>query len=290
MVLLFVTLTPMDCPTCGNTLSERGAFCKACGAQARCMSCKAVLEPVAAACVECGTKLGAPLENGQAVPVATPQRNKITFREDRNSRSFDADFSDVTMQAVGDVLGEYFGNRGAAPRQGTPRLFSQEMVEPAAKSLATPSNGTPAAIEVEVTTNSSDEMKNVLKFFRPNDDELELIENRLKAKTGMDFVRRLTYFFLYAHELHGHLSVSKKSIIAILKDGKVWDPNASKWLAGKKGLRDANEGDEERMQLIGPSRDEAKKVLLDALDADIKDEWNPDTKIKQKRASRKKKA
>jgi hypothetical protein len=246
----------MNCPNCGDTLSERGNFCKSCGAQARCISCKAVLETGAAACVECGTKLGAGPQNGHPVPASTaPQRNKITFREDRNSRSFDADFSDVTMQSVGDVLVEYFENRSASQRQGNPRLFSHDVLEPAAKSLAAPLGGAAVSVEAEVTPNLSDELKNALKFFRPKGKELELIENRLKAKNGMDFVRRLTYFFLYAHELQGRISASKTSIIAILKDGKVWDPNASKWLTKKQGLRDANEGDEERLQLIGPSRD-----------------------------------
>jgi hypothetical protein len=256
------------------------------------MNCKAVLESGAAACVECGTKLGAPLQNGQPVAVsfAGHQRNKITYREDRNSRSIDGDFSDATMQAFGDVLGELVGNRGAGPRQGNPGPFSREVVDPVAKSLPAPANGAPSTTEDEVTTNLWDEMKNVMVFFRAKGDGLELIDNRLKAKTGSDFYRRLTYLFLYAHELHGRHSASKASVIAILKDGKVWDGNASKWLTSKKGLRPTTEGDEPHLQLLATSRDEAKKVLIDALNPNVKDEWNPDTKVKQKRAARKKKA
>ena len=50
----------MNCPHCSEALSERGVFCKACAGQARCMSCREVLESGAAACVECGTRVGQP--------------------------------------------------------------------------------------------------------------------------------------------------------------------------------------------------------------------------------------
>jgi hypothetical protein len=285
MVPLFVTLTPMNCPNCGDTLAERGAYCKACGAQARCMACKAALESGAAACVECGTKLGVAVANGH--PVATspePRRNKITFREDRNSRSIDADFSDHTMQALGGILGDIFSARTAVSvqRQANTRTFSQELESAPEKTLPPPEVPT-------VVDGANPDLQNIAKIFRKKGDGLELIDNQLKAKSGMDFVRRLTYVFLYAHELHARTSVSKASVIAILKDGKVWDGNSSKWLSKRERLRPTQAGDEEEhLELIATSREEAKKVLADFLNDSIKDEWNPDTKVKQKRAKKKK--
>src|SRR5215203_5458434 len=58
--------TSMNCPTCAQALSERGSFCKFCGTQARCLNCRAILEPDAIACVECGAKVG---ERPNADPI-----------------------------------------------------------------------------------------------------------------------------------------------------------------------------------------------------------------------------
>ena len=46
---------------------------------------------------------------------------------------------------------------------------------------------------------------------------------------------------------------------------------------------------DDRFQLIEEGRDEAKKALWDALDANIQPLWNPDKKTAQKRSPRKKK-
>ena len=49
---------------------------------------------------------------------------------------------------------------------------------------------------------NSDKEK-IAAFFSSNGEKLELIDNRLKSSSGADYLRQLTYFFLYAHELHG---------------------------------------------------------------------------------------
>jgi hypothetical protein len=261
------------------------------------MNCKEALEPSAAACVECGTQVGA--FTGATPPAAiasssAPQlrRNKITYREDRNSRSIDADFSDATMVTFGDVLSDIFGNQGAVAgqRQGNSRLFSQEPPEVAAgKSLAAPppSNGSLPVVEGRTAQPSAhDDLTNILKVFKLNGEALALDDNRLKAKNGMDYVRRLTYLFLYAHELHDRDWTPKASVIEVLKEGKVWDPNASRWLSKKQGFR---EDGEERLQLVVGGRDDAKKALLEVMDPKVTDNWNPDKKTPQKRGRRKKK-
>src|SRR5262249_12890199 len=125
----------MNCPHCGAALSERGSFCKVCAGQARCMNCREVLEPGAAACVECGTKIGVRSENGASAPIAAPtstlsaQRNTLTYHEDRNSRSFEASLTDPAMQGLGDVLGEFFAQRGAvrAHHQGQHARFNKDV-------------------------------------------------------------------------------------------------------------------------------------------------------------------
>jgi hypothetical protein len=284
----------MNCPNCSEALSERGCFCKSCGAQARCRQCKELLEPAAVACVECGTKVG---EGNTAIDGAIPamslpaNRNTITYREDRNSRDFQASLTNDSMESLGGVFNELFSQRGVGRthQQGTTHIFSKE--QPAVDAP----KGIPAAPEVNGVASTSNppaqapalppELTRISEIFRANGETLELIENRLKAKSGMDYVRRLTYLFLYAHELHGRQWTPRADLLAVLKEAKVLDPNARSWLKNKKGFR---VDPEDRIQLIQGGREEAQKALIEALDQNVTDDWNPDKKVVSKRGPRKK--
>ena len=277
----------MNCPNCSEPISERGCFCKSCGSQTRCRQCREILESGAVACVECGARVGEG-SNGaktQSVGALSAQRNTISYQEDRNSRTFSASLTDNAIQGLGDALSDFFGQRGnskAAAIRPVPQRAPEVSEHP--KELPAP-----AANGEEPSIRSRPQLQNdrtrVLNIFRANGSTLDLIDNRLKAKNGSDYLRRLTYLFLYAHELHERSSTPKAELIAVLKEGKIWDSNASSWLKKKKGFK--VDGDD-RVELIGAGRDEAKKALDDALDSNVADEWNPDTKTVKPRATRKK--
>lgn len=107
----------MTCPSCEAALSERRSYCKACGAQARCLGCRALLEPGAFACVECGVRCGEGKLQVIGEGLHTPSslaasRNTLSFYEDRSSRRFDASLTDHAMASLGDVFGELLVQRG----------------------------------------------------------------------------------------------------------------------------------------------------------------------------------
>jgi hypothetical protein len=281
----------MNCPACSEPLSERGSFCKFCGGQARCLQCKELLEPAAKACVECGTLVGqgnaADGVNGavHAEPAMPANRNTITYREDRNSRDFQASLSDNSMQSVGTLLAEVFAQRGVgrAIAHGGISSFSKDSPVIDAKGLAAPEASEQP--QNETSQEPAPDILLIAKIFRSNGDDLELIERRLKAKSCRDYVRQLTYLFLYAHELHGRHWTPQAAIFAILKDGKVLDANARFWLKGRRHLRVDSE---DRFQLIEEGRDEAKQALTAALDSNIQAQWNPDKNTVTKRPRKKK--
>ncbi len=274
----------MNCPNCSEPLSERGCFCRSCGSQARCRQCREVLESGAVACVECGTRLveGSSGPIPQSVDGLSAQRNTISYQEDRNSKTFSASLTDNAIQHLGNALTELSdflrGNSKPAQVRHIPQRDREVIEHPKELSL-------PAAGEESVPPSPQSDGARVLNIFRANGSMLDLIDNRLKAKNGSDYLRRLTYLFLYAHELHGRSSTPKTELIAVLKEGKIWDSNASTWLKKKKGFK--VDGDD-RVELIGAGRDEAKKALNDALDSNVADEWNPDTKTVKQRTQRKK--
>jgi hypothetical protein len=289
----------MTCPHCAEPLVERGVFCKACAGQARCMKCRELLEPGAIACVECGTRIGQSVEAATGTashPALTvtmqPNRNTLSYQEDRNSRRFEASLTDSAMHGLGDVFGELFARAGTTRvvQPNGAHTLSKDVIIDDAKHLppAPPTNEDHQAVSTVTTTpQPTTDMDRILKIFAMNGDALELIDNRLKATTAADYYKRLTYLFLYAHELHGHTTAPKAELVTVLKEAKVYDPNCRTWLKQKKGF---NVDGEDRLKLIAGSREQAKKTLDEALDPNVSDEWNPDNRVTKARGPRKKKA
>jgi hypothetical protein len=285
----------MNCPRCSEPLAERGVFCKACAGQARCMKCRELLEPRAVACVECGTRVGQPVETSHdgviaSTPAPPPNRNTLSYSEDRNSRKFEASLTDSAMHGLGDVFGELFAQRGVgrvALAAGT-RTLIRDVVTGETRQLAA---ALPEPEEIVIPakkTAQSVEKDKLLNIFTVNAETIELADNRLKAKSAADYYKRLTYLFIYAQDLLlGHVLAPKSELVVVLKEAKVYDANCRFWLKQKKGFTvDA----EDRMKLITGAREQAVKALDEILDTNLVDGWNPDTKSAKPRAAKKKAA
>jgi hypothetical protein len=282
----------MNCPLCGEALVERGYFCKACARQVRCKSCREVLEPAAVACVECGMKIGEDAAQPTAPALvgagALPHhRNTLSYEETRSRRTFHASLTDTAIQGLGEVFGDFFAPRNAVRPATQPRRFGSDgLALPSAKVDSANGGGyqepMPAISQPEQPVG---EQERVLKLFQPNGELLELKDNRLKAKSQSDFVRRLTYLVLYAHELHGRACTSYDALRTIEQAAKVWDANTRAWLAKRVGFTADGENN---LKLTAPGREDAIKALNEALDPEIQDEWNPDKKVPRKLGPRKK--
>jgi hypothetical protein len=290
----------MDCPLCGNTLSERGFFCKTCGGQVRCMQCRELLESGAVACVECGTRAGqrpeqAITDAAGSSPIAI-NRNTLSYHEDRNTRRFEASLTDQAMQGLGDVLGDFFIQRGTVRTTHRGPHFNKEVPLLAGPNDLPPAEpGTNHAGAQDETAELVEEQQTptdrprLLKIFKVKDDTFELHDNRLKATTSADYLRRLTYLFLYAHECYGRTSAPESDLTTVLRSAKMIDGsgNAYRWLKKRIGIADDGDG---RIKLVAKGREEAVKALNEALDPKVDDAWNPDKKQPRKRGPRKKKS
>jgi hypothetical protein len=146
-------------------------------------------------------------------------------------------------------------------------------------------NGHAGAITPDPAPSSGNNKDRILKLFHSEGETLELKDNRLKAKNQSDFVRRLTYLFLYAHELHNRPTASYDALRIVEQGAKVWDANTRFWLGKKVGF--TMDG-EKNLKLTAPGRDQAIKALDEALDTAVQDEWNPDKKVPRKLGPRKK--
>ncbi len=265
------------------------------------MSCRALLEPSALACVECGIKVGesdksATTHGGEAIQSG---RNSLSFQEDRNTRKFEASLTDTAMQALGGVFGDLFAQRGAvrgqqafsgiAPKEGHlleggKQLPSSTVVLPMTDTPSPP----PPTEEQFASPQTSDDKARVLKFFSSNGDKLELMDSRLKAASRLDYVRRLTYLFLYAHELHGRMSIPESDLNTVIQTAKMMDAsgNARTWIRKRIGIATEGEG---AVKLTFKGREDAQKALDNAHDANMPDTWNPDKATQKSKAAKGKK-
>jgi len=283
-------------PHCAEPLAERGVFCKACAGQAKRVKCRELLESGAIACVECGTRIGQAAEATEGITATTSlptNRNTLSYQEDHNTRKFEASLTDSAMHGLGDVFGELFAQRGVGrtiTQSNGRTLLRNDVVLEDLKQLAPAAPAAAEQVESPVEKKAAPAGTNkerVLKIFSIKGDSLELIDNRLKAKTGADYLRKLTYLFLYAQELHGRTPTPKADLVTVLKEAKIYDANSGTWLKKKKGF---SVDSEDRLKLIAGAREQAIKALDDALDTNLPDEWNPDTKTVKTRAPKKKKA
>jgi hypothetical protein len=279
----------MDCPHCSTPLSERGSFCKACGGQTRCLSCKAVLEPGATACVECGTKIGEagaqrePGASALSTPVAG--RNTLTFHEDKDGRSFEASLTDDAMHSLGGVFGDLFAQRGTVrppaqmavtPSKQGPTVEGGQLAIPPAVPETPGVPDTPPPPPAPAASGSHPASADIATFFAANGDKLELIDNRLKAASHAEYTRQLTYLFLYAHEAYGRMSVPEHDLNTLLTAAKVMDASGNTRTFLRKRIGIVADGDSS-VKLNAGGRDAAKKALRDALDANLPVNWSPDS-------------
>lgn len=288
----------MNCPNCAEPLAERGVFCKACANQARCVKCRELLEPGAIACVECGTRIGQPVDGANGTTTQThtmasatpaPNRNTLSYHEDRNSRRLEASLTDSAIHGLGGVFEELFAQRvGRVVQAAGARTLVKDVVIDETKQLppAPPTGRQHQTVsETSAAQNPLTDKERILRIFNVNGETLELTDNRLKATTAADYYRRLTYLFLYAHELHGRSSTARSELVTVLKEAKVYDPNCRTWLKQRKGF---TVDGEDRLKLIAGSREQAIKALDEALDGNIQDGWNPDNRTAKPRGPRKK--
>jgi hypothetical protein len=228
--------------------------------------------------------------NAASLATPPPNRNTLSYEEDRTSRRFQASLTDSAIHGLGDVFGDLFAQRGVGRvvQQAGARTLIKDIVIDEAKQLA------PAPTDIEQvdtmaekkTDHQPTEKDRLFRIFNLNGEALELADNRLKATSAADYYKRLTYLFIYAQELLLGRSLAPKSdLVTVLKEAKVFDANCRFWLKQKKGFTvDA----EDRMKLIAGAREQAIKALDEALDNNLPEGWNPDTKTVKPRAARKK--
>ena len=285
----------LSCFKCQTTLPDRGTFCPNCAIQVRCRSCRDLLLPDARVCVECRTPIGTdspsqPVDGASTVKlnettgIITRAVNTLEFEETPKRRYLVTRLTDEAINSLSNPLAAFMGGRAGTLGAKSRRSSNQDaaLADSRQQSLLTDGyidfneQDQSDAIDVEPvvsdsSTSANTEEKKLRELFRYKDKTLKLIDSRLKASSQMDFVRRLTYLFLYAHELEGRETVIDKDLIAVLNDAKVLDAfgNARNWIKNSPEL--LIEG--ENVGLSVPGRERAREVIAQLLNNEIDGTW-----------------
>jgi hypothetical protein len=265
-----------NCPSCSATLAERGVFCAACASQVRCKECREPLEKGARACVMCSTPVGTggagPSANGNSLPM-----NTLELQEDTRSRSLRISFTDAAIGSIGQTVNHLVLDKLAphgprslkvvgGPVPGVPQL-------PAAVATGHTID-VPHLADHKPVVQPTGDSERIGSIFEPDGEDFKLEENRLKADSRLDYARRLTYLFIYAHERAGRKPIRFDLVKKILETSKVWDSNTSHLLRYKMAVE--IEGDTIRLKKEG--REKAVLALDEILDAALPDVgWTPES-------------
>jgi hypothetical protein len=212
----------------------------------------------------CGT---ATRTNGTTLPTnghATPAVNTFELQEDVKSRTVRLHLTDEAVSHVGDALTAVFADRIVNRPRPTQRI-PQAVTLQAALELPAPAAvsgvDTPAASAPPPPAPGGDQER-LRQIFEYAGDELRLEEDRLKADSGQDYARRLTYLFLYAHELEGRKPLPIASLKKILETARLWeDANVRHALTHKMAVEIEND----QMRLKKAGRESAVTALGEIL-------------------------
>jgi hypothetical protein len=272
------------CPSCTCNLPERAIYCANCGSQARCKECRDILEPNARACVTCGSlveKSGvASATNNGILPDHTV--NTLEFEETTKGRSLRAKLTDSSVANLSNAFGRYFSSSLSigvsrdrrVSVQGS-SVTEQEDILLADTTLDRNNQQSQGIVEATVPvkaqlcgTTEKDSEK-LRQIFRYDGKQLRLNETRLKAKNKLDEARRLTYLFLYAHELEGREQIPRTELNDILKKTSLYDSNTATWIGKSADLMI----ERETVGLRLPGQEQAKNILAEVLDLSVPNEW-----------------
>lgn len=259
----------MDCIYCTTPLPDKAFFCPNCSKQNKCKHCSEVLVPEAKVCIYCGETIG------QKSP-SNGNFNTIEFSESETSRTFKATFTDTVGQSISDSFGLIIANKVGSKKNQQTALNASNLTD----KEKTEDVG---AVVIDDESPDIDKLKSILK---DDGEKVTLSETRLKAKSKLDYGKRLATIFLYYKSLKGVDSVPRKSLNAILQDASVEDGNFRHWLANNPLIGVSNDS----VLIKAPGKDLAKKVIADVFNPELKDKWQIGTTSKSGRKSKGKKS
>ena len=200
---------------------------------------------------------------GQESASDTHAVNTIEYHETERKRSLRAQFTNTIGNSLTKTLNLILANRINPERMGGRRVIRAEVkadhdIQPLLpfghsepdeeiSHETTLDQHEKEGLNTSVPQKPQSSLESLKKLFSQDGDKFIFLDERLKASTKIDFVRRLTCLFLYFRKLEGHDKVLRSTLSALVKN-TLWrnvsasDGNTRKWLARNKETVHYDEG------------------------------------------------
>lgn len=248
----------MKCQFCSQELPNKAYFCFNCKSQIKCKKCDELLIPGANMCINCGSNTTLPKQEN---------KNYIEFQEDEKSRKFSASFSDETAAHIANTFVQFLPSKPRVhdaivlPSHTEENIDATTVLESSGKILTSP---TPS----NIVTHSND----VDKIFTVKGEKVVLKEKRLKAKSSLDYEKRLTMLFLLYSQINGKQEVDRAELNTILNADKLNSSGFRAWLPKASNLI-TNDSQSKALSLTPEGEEKAQVYLSEVLDDNIENEW-----------------
>ncbi|WP_420398685.1 zinc ribbon domain-containing protein [Flagellimonas sp.] len=253
------------CKSCEKKQHKENKFCQECGAQLRCLSCSSEIVLGALFCIECGVKIGSNSSNSQS-------KNTFEFNETRESRTIKAEFSNEIGEKLTETLSQVVSSKFENKQIGGKSVHSNsqnndgaegdEFTEDTGYEDVGANNGKKSSYK------SNESGINVI--FKYSDGKLKLNELRLKANSKSDYASRLTYLAILFYDENERGAMPKSVLVDLLKSAGLYDGNYRSWFSRCKDITKNEEG----LEFTIPSREKAKKYLIEINNPSLGCKWS----------------
>jgi len=216
-------------------------------------------------------------------------RSRVEYKEEeseeKRSRTLNAEFTDEVGDTIGRTLERYMGggnsvsierleNRSFDEDRRLPAPESEEQVEESDEEAEDGQiQHTRTAESAESRQTTQGKIQGIFNF--DEEGNPQLVDPNLKASSRRDFVRRLTYLYLYAHELNGREMVDRSRLNEQLKYCNVYDGNARKFISSGDGLeREKESGEIKQVGLNMIGKERAVEILDEIQDPSYEGSWS----------------
>ena len=99
------------CSSCGTPALDKALYCYNCGNQLRCKGCHEAIVEGAKHCIACGLAIS---ESNS--PAVQKQINSIKFKENKDERFYEIEFTNDVGKEIKDVVADLLKNKVASGR------------------------------------------------------------------------------------------------------------------------------------------------------------------------------
>lgn len=199
--------------------------------------------------------------------------NTFEYRETQSSRTLKASFTDAVGNSLNETLNNFFGNRLLTT--GTRKPLTTERVTEPLKQLQSgelsfsEDSAHKNLANVEILSNNTFE-----RIFRLEEQELIILEPRIKAKSKLEYSKKFTVLVIYYFTVIQRKPIDKTQLRSILKKAKLLNNHLQSWLAKTTDITISSNG----LELSIPAQEQVSNILRDIFDTDIQGSWMPDGK------------